>query len=66
MKLLITPVFLFGLILTQGCDNQSPPKNKIENPLAGHTKALEKAKDLERQLKEAAEKQRKAINSMSQ
>ena len=66
MKFFTILFLLFGLILTQGCDNQSPPKSKIENPLAGHAKALEKAKDLERQLKEAAEKQRKAIDSMSQ
>ena len=66
MKILTTLFLLSGLILTLGCDKQSPPKSKIENPLAGHTKALEKAKDVERQLNEAAEKQRKAIDSMSQ
>ena len=66
MKRLVTLFFLIGIIFTQGCDNKSPPKSKIENPLAGHAKALEKAKDLERQLHDAAEKQRKAIDSMSQ
>jgi len=61
--------FLFllcGLLMTQGCDSESPPKSKIENPLAGQVKTLEKTKDVERQLNEAAEKQRKAIDSMSQ
>lgn len=59
-------ILLCGLILTQGCDSKSPPESKIENPLAGQIKALEKAKDVERLLNEAAEKQRKAIDSMSQ
>ena len=66
MKLFTSFTFLCGLILIQGCDSKSPPKSKIENPLAGQAKALEKAKDLERQLNEAAAKQRKAIDSMSQ
>ncbi len=66
MKLFTFLILLCGLILTQGCDSNSPPKSKIENPLAVQAKALEKAKDLERQLNEAAEKQRKAIDSMSQ
>ncbi len=66
MKLSTFLILICGLILIQGCDNKSPPKSKIENPLAGQVKALEKAKDLERQLNEAAEKQRKAIDSMSQ
>ena len=66
MRFFTTVIFLFGLILTSGCDKQSPSKSKIENPLASHAKALEKAKEVERLLNEAAEKQRKAIDSMSQ
>ncbi len=66
MKLFTSLIFLCGLILIQACNSKSPPKSKIENPIAGQTKALEKAKDLERQLNEAGEKQRKAINRMSQ
>ena len=66
MKLFTFLFLLCGLFLTQGCDSQSPPKSNIENPLEGHSKALEKAKDLQRQLDEAAENQRKAIESMSQ
>ena len=65
MKIFTPLFFLFGLIVINGCDSQSPPKSKIKNPLEGHTKALEKAKDVERQLQEAAENQRKAIDSMS-
>ena len=66
MKIFTTLFFLLGLMVINGCDSQSPPKSKIKNPLEGHAKALEKAKDVERQLQDAAEKQRKAIDSMSQ
>jgi len=66
MRIFTTLFFLFGLIVINGCDSQSPPKSTIKNPLGDHATALEKAKDVERQLHEAAEKQRKAIDSMSQ
>ena len=42
-----------------------PQQTKIKNPLAWHADALEKAKDVERQLLEAAEKQSKAIDQIS-
>ncbi|MEE9326730.1 MAG: hypothetical protein V3U71_05490 [Cocleimonas sp.] len=64
----ITNVFsivlsITSLLIITGCDDA--PKSKIKNPLAGHVEALEKAKDVERQLLEAADKQRKAIDQMS-
>ncbi len=39
----------------------SPPKTIIDDQL----KALDKAKDVERQIQEAAEKQRKALDEMT-
>lgn len=54
---------LSGLLILSACDDA--PKSDIKNPLAGHVQAIEKAKDVERQLLEAAEKKRKAIDDMS-
>jgi len=63
MKIITTLFAVVGLLIISACDEA--PKSKIENPLAGHVEALEKAKDVERQMLEAAEKQRKAIDDMS-
>jgi ABC-type uncharacterized transport system auxiliary subunit len=57
-------VLLTGLLAMSGCEKA--PETKIKNPLAGQAEALEKAKNVEKQLLEAAEKQRKAIDKMSQ
>jgi hypothetical protein len=42
------------------CDN-NPAKSKIENPLVGHAKALEKAKEVEQKLLEAQHRTQDAI-----
>ena len=41
-------VFPISIFFISACDSK-PAKSKIENPLAGHVQALEKAKDVERQ-----------------
>ena len=51
---------LMILFLMSACDN-NPAKSKIENPLAGHAKALEKAKEVEQKLLEAQQRTEDAI-----
>ena len=51
---------LIILFLMSACDND-PAKSKIENPLAGHAKALEKAKEVEKKLSEAQQRTQDAI-----
>ncbi len=58
-------VFTISAFLISACDNK-PAKSKIENPLAGHAKALEKAKDVEKQLLEAQLKTQEAIDKATQ
>lgn len=65
MKNVFFFLFSLGLILITGCDSK-PPKSKIENPLSGQVDALKKAKDVEGLLLDAAEKQRKSIDDMTQ
>ncbi len=50
------------LMLT-ACDGNQQPK--IENPFAGHIDALQKAKDLERQIQEATDKKMKQLDSLN-
>jgi hypothetical protein len=57
-------MILTSLLAINACDNK-PQQSKIKNPLADQVEALDKAKDVERQLLEASEKQRKAIDNMS-
>jgi len=60
----LQPVILLAAVLIlSACD--TTPKTETENPLAGQAKALEKAKDLERQILEEAEQKRKAIDEMT-
>lgn len=63
MKTIGTLCLLAGIFMLAGCDEA--PKSKIKNPMAGQVEALEKAKDVERQLLEADIKKRKAIDDMS-
>ena len=62
-------LFFLGLVTSlvtiSGCDSE-PPKSKVKNPLAGQVEALKKAKEVEGILKDAAEKQRKSIDDMTQ
>lgn len=64
MKIINAVFIMLGILALSACDN-TPPKSKIENPLAGHVEALDKAKALEGQILDAAEKQRKAIDEMT-
>ncbi len=69
MKLLLTLILL--AIALAACDNKTPgnnlaatpepPKTMIDNQL----KALDKAKGVEQQIQDAADKQRQAIDGMS-
>ena len=60
MKPLLIIWLLLGLLTLTACQESQKPK--IENPMKGYTKALEKAKQVEGILLEAAEKRRKAID----
>ena len=53
-------VLLMLVFIISSCDNK-PAKSKIENPLAGQVKALEKAKDVEKKLLEAQQKTLEAL-----
>ena len=64
MKFITALIIFAGLFVISACDNK-PQQSNIKNPLADQIEALEKAKDVERQLLEASEKQRKAIDEMS-
>ena len=63
MKITTTICILIGLLAISACDEA--PKPKIANPLAGQAEALQKAKEAERQLLDAAEKQRKTIDDLT-
>ncbi len=65
MKSILVLLSFLGLVTISGCDSE-PPKSKIKNPLAGQVDALKKAKEVEGILKDAAEKQRKSIDDMTQ
>lgn len=63
-------LILQSIFLVSACDNKpsafnEKPEVKTENPFSGQTKALDKAKELERQLLEKAEQQRKTIEEMT-
>jgi hypothetical protein len=64
MKFVTALIIFTSLLVISACDNK-PQQSKIKNPLADQVEALDKAKDVERQLLEASEKQRKAIDNMS-
>jgi len=71
MKSFLT-ICLFGCMLS-GCDSQSPSTKTVDTDqttqpktiIDDQIKALDKAKDVERQIQEAADKQRKAIEDMT-
>lgn len=60
MKALLITFSLVGLLSLTGCQENAPPR--IENPMKGYTKALDKAKQVEGLLLEAAERRRKEID----
>ncbi|HIP81779.1 MAG TPA: hypothetical protein EYH16_05145 [Leucothrix mucor] len=65
---LITNTLLLATIALTGCGGEEAPKAKVagtNNVLSHQIEALNKAKDLEKQLNESAEKQRKAIEDMT-
>jgi hypothetical protein len=62
MKALSLFIILAGSLNLTACDSNQAPK--IENPFAGHVDALQKAKDLERQIQEATDKKMKQLNSL--
>ena len=61
-----TKLFILVMMLSISACDSKPAKSKIENPLAGHVKALEKAKDVERQLLEAQQRTQDAVDKASQ
>ena len=58
-------IALIIAFFVSSCDSK-PAKSKIENPLAGHAEALEKAKNVEKQLLEAQQKTQEAIDKVTQ
>ncbi len=63
MKTLSIFLVLVGSLTLTACGDTQKPK--IENPFAGHVDALKKAKDVERQLKEAMDKRMKKIDGLN-
>ncbi|MEE9310292.1 MAG: hypothetical protein V3U64_04670 [Cocleimonas sp.] len=62
MKLFNLSLILAGSLAIVACDNNQKPV--IKNPLAGHVEAIEKAKDLERQLQESLNQKMKKIDGL--
>jgi len=61
MQLRVKSSILILTFLISSCDGE-PPKSKIENPLAGHAEALEKAKNVEKQLLDQHNKAMEKVN----
>jgi len=61
-----TKFFLLMIMLSISACDSKPAKSKIENPLAGHAKALEKAKDVEKQLLDSQQRSQEAIDKATQ
>lgn len=56
---------LMALLFVSACDSK-PITSTIKNPLAGHVEALEKAKNVEKQLLEAQQRTQDALEKASQ
>ena len=63
MKALSIILILAGLLTLTACGETQKPK--IENPFAGHVDALQKAKDLERQIQDATDKRMKQLDGLN-
>ena len=63
MKALGILLILAGSLTLTACGETQKPK--IENPLAGHVDALQKAKDLERQIQDATDKRMKQLEALN-
>lgn len=63
MKVLSILLILAGLLTLTACGETQAPK--IENPFAGHVDALQKAKDLERQIQDATDKKMKLLDGLN-
>jgi len=61
-----TKFFLLMIMLSISACDSKPAKSKIENPLAGHAKALEKAKDVGKQLLDSQQRAQEAIDKATQ
>jgi len=56
---------LVCLLILGACDNKQRREQQVVNPLAAQQDALNKAKAIEGQLMDAANKQRKAIEDLT-
>ncbi len=64
MRLLIT--FLLTLLITAcGSETKESSKTAVKSPFEPQLKALQKAKDMEKKISQAAEKQRKILDSIT-
>lgn len=63
MKALSILLILAGSLTLTACGETQKPK--IENPFAGHVDALQKAKDLERQIQDATNKRMKQLDGLN-
>ena len=62
MKTLSILTILAGALFITACDNAQKPK--IKNPLAGHVKALKKAKEVENLIQEATKNRLKQVDGI--
>ena len=65
MKILSLFLILAIAPLTLTACDKKTQQSKIENPFAGQVEALQKAKDLERQIQEATDKKMKQLDSLN-
>lgn len=65
IKLVLIIASLFTITACDDDVKEQVNKVKIDNPLAGHMKALEAAKDVERQILEADQKRRKMVDDLA-
>ena len=63
MKIVTMLMVLSGLLMTTACDDNQKPK--INNPFAGHADALQKAKDLKRQVEGMTDKKVQQVNDLN-
>jgi len=57
--------FLVCLLILGACDSKQSQEKHVVNPLAAQQEALQKAKAIEGQLMDAANKQRQAIEELT-
>lgn len=65
MKAIFVVLVLAGVVTSSGCDEAKKEVKKISNPMAQHMKALEAAKDVERQIFEVEANRQKLVEELA-